>query len=134
MLVGTFAGVAVSAALIADGVLQLDRFPGGCVHYAGALALAALLGVPARWRRGAQPLAATAIMALLATFAFRRWLTVWINLEPLDFGSGPGGNSTAIVFPLDGLILGAVLAVDSLRSGSTGEPGAIGSDVPRAEK
>jgi hypothetical protein len=57
-------------------------------------------------------------LAFLFTFAVRRWLTAWINLYALDFGSGPAGRCTAVVFPLEGLLL-AIAFVTDLRAAST---------------
>ncbi|MDP9150877.1 MAG: hypothetical protein M3O36_13180 [Myxococcota bacterium] len=112
-LVGGFAGVVASGALIAAGVLRLDGLRWAVAQYGVGLALAALLSAPARWRAGARPPVAVATLALVLTFAVRRWLTAWVNLQALEWGSGPAGRATALVFPLVGLILGAALGADA---------------------
>ncbi len=115
VLVGGFAGVTVSAALIAMGLVQLDDLRGAALHYGAAVALAKGLATAlANWRRGAsRPFRATLVVAVLLTFALRRWLIVWVNLQALEWGSGPGGLTTALVFPLEGVLLGAMLALDA---------------------
>jgi hypothetical protein len=120
ILVGAFAGVVVSAILIGIGVLRLDGPAGACIHYGSTLVLAAAVGAPGRWRQGARPRAATALVAILITFAIRRWIDGWVNLAALDWGSGAAGTATALVFPLEGLVLGALIAADSLRPGHDG--------------
>jgi hypothetical protein len=116
VLVGAFAGIAVSAGLIAVGVRELDELRGVAIHFGLALGLAALLGARSEGWRARRSARAIAVLALLLTFVLRRWLTVWVNLEALAWGSGPAGHTTAIVFPIEGLILGMAFAVDSLRA------------------
>jgi hypothetical protein len=116
-LIGLSIGMAVSAILIAASVLQLDGPVGAAIHYGLAALLAVLVARPSRWRPGASPFGATILFTFLFTFAIRRWLTVWINLCALDLGSGPAGRLTALVFPLEGLLL-AVAFVTDLRAAS----------------
>jgi hypothetical protein len=112
MLIGASAGIALAGALISWRMFLLDGAAGATIHYVGACALALLFGLPARWRRAAQPLGVTVLMMLVLTFVLRRWLTVWVNLEPLDWRSGPAGHAVGVVFPLEGWLLGLVLGVD----------------------
>jgi hypothetical protein len=110
-LVGLFAGVIAAAASIALGGKCFDAVGGACVHYAAATLLAVGSGAPRRWRTGARPYRATVMVALLVTFVLRRWLTVSVNLEALDWGSGPAGELAAIVLPLEGAVLAAIVAL-----------------------
>lgn len=133
VLVGGFVGVAVSAALIAVGLVQLDDLRGAALHYSAALALAVSLHALANRQRGAsRPFRATLVVAVLLAFALRRWLIVWVNLQPLEWGSGPGGVTTALVFPLEGVLLGAMLALDARSEPSASSH--CGSGPPASSK
>jgi hypothetical protein len=112
-LIGASAGIVIAGALMSLRMFVLDGGAGAAIHYAGACALAVLLGLPARWRGAARPTGVTVLMVLVLTFALRRWLTVWVNLEPLDWRSGPAGQAVGVVLPLEGWILGLVLGVDT---------------------
>jgi hypothetical protein len=112
MLIGASAGIALAGALMWSRMFLLDGAAGATIHYAGACALAALFGLPARWRGVARPIGVTVLMMLLLTFVLRRWLTVWVNLEPLDLRSGAAGHAVGVVFPLEGWLLGLVLGID----------------------
>jgi hypothetical protein len=113
ILVGLFSGVMVSGALVEVGARCLDTPGRALAHYACALALALLL----EWFSTRTARLATGALAVLLTFALRRWLGLrfWINLEALDWGSGPAGQLAALVFPLEGLIFGVVAAADAQR-------------------
>jgi hypothetical protein len=113
-LVGLFAGVLIASALLRAGVFQLEDAVGTLVHYVAGAVLAFALGLFGRWREGARPLGVTVVLTLLLTFALRRWVTQWINLEPFDWRSGPAGQSTGIVLPFEGLVLGVAVALDTV--------------------
>jgi hypothetical protein len=113
LLIGTFAGVVVAAGLVAAGVVGLDDTRGAILQYGAAATVAALLALPGRFRSGALPRSASVLLALLATFALRRWLSVWVNLAPFDMGVGPAGRLVAFVLPLTGALLGAAIAIDA---------------------
>ncbi len=113
MLTGACAGLTLAACLLAVHVFLLDGAGGAVVHYGGASFLAVLFGMQRRWRRAARPLRATVILMLLLTFVLRRFWTMWVNLEPLDWRSGPAGHAVGVVFSLQGFILGAVLGADT---------------------
>lgn len=113
LVVGLSAGLAFSAVLVARGLSQLDGVEGAAIHYGAALGLAALMAALPKWRAGARPWRATAVVAVLVTFAMRRWLLVWVDQEPLGWHSGPAGVSAAIVFGIEGALLGVLLAVDA---------------------
>ncbi len=107
-LVGLFGGVVLAAALVAGGVATLDDTRGALVHGGAALALAAALGTPPRWRAAARPWRATLLAALLTALALRRWFTPWVALDAVGWGSGPAGHVTAVVLPLQGLVAGLI--------------------------
>ncbi|MDP9035931.1 MAG: hypothetical protein M3O50_14110 [Myxococcota bacterium] len=113
-----FTGIAAAAALIAAGVPRLDDVRGAVVQYGVGFALAALLSAPSRWRLGARPFVAMAALSLVLTFAIRRWVTAWVNLQALECGSGPAGRATALIFPLVGMVLGAALGADTWSAAS----------------
>jgi hypothetical protein len=95
----------LSALLIAAGMRRLDTFSGATAHYGAAVGLALLLRLLPRHRPAASILT-TVLLASLLTFALRRWLGFWVNLEAFDWGSGPASGATAVVFPLEGLLFG----------------------------
>jgi membrane-bound metal-dependent hydrolase YbcI (DUF457 family) len=108
-LVGTAAGVALSAVFVSAGVLQLDGVALGALHYGAAIGMAFALAALERRRHGARGATVSIVLAVLLTFAVRRWLTVWVNLEPFEWRSGPLGLAAPVIFPLEGAVLGAVL-------------------------
>jgi hypothetical protein len=113
LAIGTFAGVVVAGCLVATGVVALEGPRGVITHYLAAATIVAVLALPGRLRPGARPLPASVLLAVLTTFALRRWFSVWVNLVPLDLGSGPAGRLVAVALPLTGALLGAVIALDS---------------------
>jgi hypothetical protein len=112
-LVGLFVGAVAAGAAIALGSKCFDGVGGAGAHYAAAILVAALAGAPRRWRPGARPWGATVMLAVLVTFVLRRWLTGWVNLEALEWGSGPAGELAALVLPLEGAMFGTVVALDA---------------------
>jgi hypothetical protein len=114
ILFGGLAGTTLSAALIGAGARCLDTPSRASVHYSAAVALALLLQRLSSRRPGSGAVP-TIVLATLLTFALRRWLDVWVNLEPLEWGSGPAGEATAVVFPFEGLVF-AIVAVGDARS------------------
>jgi hypothetical protein len=113
LAIGSLAGVVVAGGLVATGALALEGPRGVIMHYIASATIVALLALPERLRPGARPVPASVLLALLATFVLRRWLSVWVNLAPLDLGSGPAGRLAAVALPLTGALLGAVSALDS---------------------
>jgi hypothetical protein len=118
LVVGTLLGVVVAAGLLAAGIVDLDDTGGAVMQYVATATVAVLLVLPARFRPGAFPRSAYLLLALLATFAERRWLSVWVNLAPLDMGVGPAGRLVAFALPLTGALLGFAIAIDARRSAS----------------
>jgi hypothetical protein len=112
LVLGSFAGVVVAGSLTVAGDVALEGARGLVTHYVAATAVAALLALPGRLRPGARPLYASVLLAVLATFALRRWLSIWVDLGPLDLGRGPAGQLVAVALPLTGALLGTAIALD----------------------
>ncbi len=118
-LVGLGAGAAVAASFMVAGVSDLRGATGAAAEYGAAMVLALGLGAVGRWRDAGAGKARVAV-AVLLVFATRRWLTGWIDLAPLGWRSGSAGLAPVVVFPLVGLILGAVFGLDAItRPGSS---------------
>jgi hypothetical protein len=86
------------------------------------MGLALALGAVGRWRNAGARNVRLAVTVLLV-FATRRWLTGWIDLAPLGWRSESAGLLPVVVFPLVGLVLGALFGLDA----STASRAEIGS-------
>ncbi len=112
-LVGLALGGALAAGLLSFGVFRLEGTTGAALHYAGVCALAAAMAAVPKWRAAGRPVWATVLLMVVLTFVLRRWLTVWLNLQLIEWRSGPAGVSVGVVLPLEGCVLGAVLGTDA---------------------
>jgi hypothetical protein len=119
---GILAGALFAAPLVVRRVYLLESPMGALLHYGEALAIALGLRLAARLRGAERSVLADVVFALSLTFVLRRCLTPWLNLEPLDWRSGPAGVATGVVLPLEGLVLGACMGLDRVFASVRVEP------------